>query len=42
MASLLEALLQILPFVLFFRYLETLLLGPLQVGGGISIHEIMS
>ena len=37
--SLLEARLQILMIIFFFRYLETLLQGPLQAGKGISIHN---
>ena len=40
MASLPEARLQILTFLLFFCYLKTLLRGPLQVGNGVSIHDM--
>ena len=39
MASVLEAPLQILPFVLYLCYLKTLLLGIIQVLCGINIHE---
>ena len=39
MDSIMEARLQIIIFLLFIHYLETLLLGPLQIGIGVSIHD---
>ena len=39
MATLLEAYLQILNFLLFLHHMEALLQGLLEVGGGISIHN---
>ena len=39
MVEFMEARLQILHFILFLCHLDALLRGPMELGGGVSIHD---